>query len=179
MTYGGPEVPPDQPSPESFKLRESGPIIEWVADTFPSSGLLPQDPLLRYKARIFIDVLGSKLISAYHGFAFRDTPVETLIKGIEALQAELVPGTKFAINDQITIADAAAAPFLVRLELVLRNDVGLFAEGEGKKLHELLSTDAKFKRFWSYVLALKERDSVVKTFPEVRMRPEYVALERH
>jgi len=167
IAYGGPEVPPDQPSRESIKLRESAPIIEWVADAFPSAGLLPADPLLRYKSRIITDVVSSKVVGPYNGFAYRgDTPVETFIKGLETLQAELVPDVKYAIADNITIADAAVAPFLLRVELTLRHDLGVFADGEGKKLHELVSTDPKFKRLWSYIQALKERQSVVETFPE-------------
>ncbi|KAH0834663.1 hypothetical protein J3R83DRAFT_10178 [Lanmaoa asiatica] len=41
ITYGGPNVPPEEPSPLSFKLTESYVILEFLADLFPNSGLLP------------------------------------------------------------------------------------------------------------------------------------------
>ncbi|KIJ49537.1 hypothetical protein M422DRAFT_27900 [Sphaerobolus stellatus SS14] len=165
ITFGGPDVPPDQPSPASTKLRESGPIIEWIADSFPKAGLLPEDPLLRYRVRIFTYVIGNKFLPAFNSFVYSDGTAENVIKGLEALQAELVPGVKYAVSDSFTIADAAVAPFLGRLDLLLSNDVGVYEEGAGKKVHEVLSTDKRFERLWNYTQALKERPSIKSTFP--------------
>lgn len=41
ITYGGPNVPPEEPSPLSFKLAESLVILGFLADLFPNSRLLP------------------------------------------------------------------------------------------------------------------------------------------
>ncbi|KAH7925069.1 hypothetical protein BV22DRAFT_465355 [Leucogyrophana mollusca] len=49
ITYGGPDVPPEDPSPLSEKLAESAVVLEFVADIYPESGLLPKDPVLRAK----------------------------------------------------------------------------------------------------------------------------------
>lgn len=166
IAYGGPDVPADQPSPESVKLRESLAIIEWVADQHPDSGLLPKDPLTRYKIRLFTETISSTLTPAYFAFVFRDGPAEALIKGFEAVQDLLPEDTKFAVSNEFTNADVAAAPFLGRLELSLRNDIGVFNPGEGKKLHDLLSKDPKFAKLWKYVASVKERPSFKETFLE-------------
>ncbi|KAF8513133.1 thioredoxin-like protein [Hysterangium stoloniferum] len=166
IAYGGPDVPADQPSPQSIKLRESLPMIEWVADVFPQSKLLPKDPVLRYKIRLFTNVITSKLVSSYHAFLYRGGSADAVIQAFETVQDELNPNTKFAVSDDFTNADVGAAPFLGRVELLLRNDVGVYAQGEGKRLHELLATDPKFHRLWSYIQAVKERDSVKSTLGE-------------
>ncbi|KAF8478281.1 glutathione S-transferase [Gautieria morchelliformis] len=166
IAVGGPEVPADQPSSESIKLRESLAIIEWVADQFPQSALLPKDPLSRYRIRLFTETVSSSLVPAYTAFIFREGTGEALIKALESVQALLPEDAKYAVSNEFTNADVAAAPFLGRLELLLRTDTGVFAPGEGKKLHELLSTGSKFKKLWSYIQALKERESFKETFLE-------------
>ncbi|KAF8578035.1 hypothetical protein K439DRAFT_1648910 [Ramaria rubella] len=166
IAYGGPNVPADQPSPDSNKLRESLAIIEWVADQFPESALLPKDPLTRYKIRLFTETVSSTLVSAYYAFALRGESGEGLIKAFGTVQELLPPDAKYAVSNDFTNADVAAAPFLGRLELTLRNDLGVFAPGEGKKIHELLSKDTKFKKLWSYIQAVKERKSFKDTFFE-------------
>jgi len=166
ITYGGPEVDPEQPSPDSAKLRESLAIIEWTADQYPQSKLLPKDPLIRYKIRLFTETVSSTLTPAYFAFVFRDGPSEALIKALEAVQHLLPEDTKYAVSNDFTNADVAAAPFLGRLELTLRNDVGIFAPGEGKKVHDLLSKDEKFSKLWRYIQAIKERPSFKETFLE-------------
>ncbi|KIJ49538.1 hypothetical protein M422DRAFT_66024 [Sphaerobolus stellatus SS14] len=91
---------------------------------------------------------------------------ENAIKGLEELQAELVPSAKNAVSDNFTIADSAVAPFLLRLDLLSSNDVGVY-EGENTKLYQVLNTKPKFERLWNYILALKERPNVNATFPAV------------
>ncbi|KAG6880625.1 hypothetical protein C0995_005370, partial [Termitomyces sp. Mi166 len=49
ITYGGPIVPPDNPSPESTKLAESLVLLEFIADLSKPGNLLPTDPVLRAK----------------------------------------------------------------------------------------------------------------------------------
>ena len=56
VTYGGPDVPPDQPSSESAKIAESLVLIQFFADLAPESDLLPQDALGKAKVRFFLDV---------------------------------------------------------------------------------------------------------------------------
>ncbi|GJJ14900.1 hypothetical protein Clacol_009170 [Clathrus columnatus] len=177
IAYGGPNVPPDQPSSESIKLRESLLIVEWVADEFPKSNLLPESPLNRYRARLIIDVVATKLVTALNALVFRDGTSEDLIKSIELVQKELVPSAKYALSDQFTIADAASAPFISRVILFLKNDLGVSTEpGQSKGLYDLITQDAKFSRFWSYAQAILERPSVKDVINEVRVPIRYDSL---
>jgi len=165
IAYGGPPVPPDQPSPESVKIAESLVIVEFIADLYPDSKLLPKDPVLRAKARFFIDAVGTKLTPAWHAFLSKGGEPDALFKAIEAIQALLAPNAKYAVNDDFTIADIAIAPFLGRLYLSLQNDIGAYDEGQGLKVYEELQ-GPKYSKFNAYFEAIKARDSFKKTFAE-------------
>lgn len=168
IAYGGPKVPPDQPSPESQKLAESLVLIELVADL--SNSLLPKDPILRAKARFFIEIVSTKLVPTWAGSAFRGESTNTILAGIQAVQALLPPQDGFAVGEW-SIADAAVTPFLARIEVSLKNDLGAFDEGTGRKAWETLQTDPKFERFRKYFGALKSRKSFQDTFDEVSCPP--------
>lgn len=168
LAYGGPDVPPDQPSPDSVKIAESLIIVELVADLFPESSILPKDPILRAKARFFIDAVSTKFSPGWAGFIIRGEDVEALYKGLEALQSLLPEDKTFAVSDEYTIADIAITPFLARLEVTLKNDLGAYKEGEGKKAWEVYQSD-KFAKIRKYFENIKGRTSFKATFDEVRL----------
>ena len=159
-------VAPDQPSPGAFKLVESVVIIEFLADLFPESGLLPADPVARAKARFFITAFDTTVFAGFKGFFFMGAPAATLVDGIDALQ-KLLPATGFAAGEKWSIADIVAAPFLVRIVMLLNNDLGKYPVGEGKKTLEVLR-GAKFNRFNKYLEDLKAQPSFKATWDEVR-----------
>ncbi|TFY78988.1 hypothetical protein EWM64_g5023 [Hericium alpestre] len=163
IAYGGPQVPPDQPSPESTKLAESLVLVEFVADLYPNSKLLPNDPVKRAQARFFIEFVTNKVVSPFFAFSIRGEPAEPLLAGFEALQGQLDKGT-FAVSDDFTIADVALAPFLGRIELLTREDVGLFKEGEGRKVWQEIFEGPRFKRVQDYFKAVSSRPSFKATF---------------
>ncbi|KAI0366061.1 hypothetical protein BV20DRAFT_972253 [Pilatotrama ljubarskyi] len=174
IAYGGPDVPPDQPSPESVKLAESLILVEFVADLFPQSGLLPTDPVLRAKARFFIDGVSTKLVPAWHAFSQGKTSVEDYYKAVEYIQ-DLLPAQGFAVG-QYSIADVAITPFLARAKITLLNDLGGYPEGEGPKiLNELRSGTGRFARFGKYFTDLLERESFKATFDEAYITERYKA----
>lgn len=167
IAYGGPEVPPDQPSPESVKLNESLVLVEFIADLYPESGILPADPVQRAKARLFIDAVSTK----YSPAAFKVThsgegDPEALVQALESLQA-LLPPKGFVIGE-FSIADIAIAPFFARLEVTLSNDLGPWPanSGEGPKLLKLLQ-QPKLARLWEYFREVQSRPSFVSTFDKV------------
>ena len=45
--FGSPKSDPEHPSPESEKIAESLVMLEFVADLYPETGLLPKDPVQR------------------------------------------------------------------------------------------------------------------------------------
>ncbi|TFK39317.1 hypothetical protein BDQ12DRAFT_650393 [Crucibulum laeve] len=169
IAYGGPKVSPDAPVPESQKLAESYVLLEFIADLAP--GLLPSDPVLRAKARFFIETATSKFTPGFAGSVLRGESPEPILTAIEAIQA-LLPAEGFAIGEW-SIADAALTPFFARAEVALKHDAGAFDEGEGKKVYETLQSDPKYERFRKYFKALKERDSFKQTFDEEYIKSAY------
>ncbi|KAI0747175.1 hypothetical protein C8Q80DRAFT_1179843 [Daedaleopsis nitida] len=163
IAYGGPAVPPDQPSPESTKIAESLVLVEFVGDLFPESGIIPKDPVKRAQARFFIEGISSKYTPAWYGFQMRKGSVEEVYKAIEYLQS-LLPEQGFAVGEY-SIADIAISPFLARGRISLLNDIGSWPVGDGPKLWETITT-GKFARFGKYVNDLFARESFKATFDE-------------
>jgi glutathione S-transferase len=110
IAYGGPKVPADQPSPQSIKLAESLILVEFVADLYPQSGLLPSDPVVRAQARFFVDAVSTKLIPAYMAWLRKGESYENFLKGVEAIQALLPQDAPFAVGEAFTVADIAILP---------------------------------------------------------------------
>jgi len=164
VTYGGPIVLPDQPSPESHKIAESLVLLDFVADL--SNSLLPKDPVLRAKARFFINAVSTTLLTSWASVVFSGEPVEKLLASLESIQA-LLPEEGLAVGPEFTIADASIAPFLARVEVVLRNDIGAYDEGTGREAWQALQKDAKYARIREYLGDLKGRESFKQTFFEV------------
>ncbi|CAA7257398.1 unnamed protein product [Cyclocybe aegerita] len=163
IAYGGPDVSPDTPSPDSEKLAESGVLIEFIAELSPVP-LLPQDPVKRAKARFFIETVTSKFTGAFAGALHRGEDPSPLLDAIEVTQ-NLLPPEGFAVGEW-TIADAAVTPFFARAEVALKNDVGKYAEGQGKAVWTKLESDPKFARFRKYLADVKSRASFKETFDE-------------
>jgi hypothetical protein len=84
------------------------------------------------------------------------------------VQELLSPSGGFAVGDHFTIADAAIAPFLGRWELLFRNDVGKYADGEGKRVHEVLFRSERFARLQKYFANISSRPSFKNSFDSVR-----------
>ena len=159
-------MPPDEPSPESVKLVESLVIVEFIADLFPESGILPKDPVTRAKARLFVDVVSTKLCPAQAAVVTNGEDPEQLVQAYEHMQA-LLPPRGFVVGE-FSIADIAIAPFLARNELNLANDQGGFPGGRGigPQILELLRSP-KLSRNQEYSKAVQSHPSFVATFDKV------------
>ncbi|KAL0957907.1 hypothetical protein HGRIS_000088 [Hohenbuehelia grisea] len=158
ITYGGPSVSPDQPSPEAYKLAESTVILEFIADLHPESTLLPTDPKLRASVRFFIYRFGEVIRSALHGPIVKQEPAEVLLDGFEKIQALMQPGNDdFVVGTDFTIADAILIPFVWRLDVWLKNDIGSYPLGDGIKAHKVFAEDPKFAHLRAYFAKAKTR----------------------
>jgi glutathione S-transferase len=142
-------------------------LLEFVADLYPDSGLLPRDPVERARVRFFIDTV-NKLSAPYAAFFIRGEAPDNFIATFAEIQ-ELLQPSGFAVGDHFTIADAALAPFLGRWELELRNDVGKFAEGTGPRVHEVLFQSERFSRLQAYLANIASRQSFKNSFDPVRL----------
>ncbi|KAG2151588.1 uncharacterized protein EDB93DRAFT_1138304 [Suillus bovinus] len=165
VTYGGPNVDPDDPSPLSAKIAESNIILEFLADLYPDSGLLPKDPVLRAKVRFFIDATTKYLEGASYDFIRGQGSYDSVLKGIEFIQGLLEEGKGFAVGDHYTIADACISPHLARLKIVTETDTGKFPVGMGYKLGEELK-GPKFAKFTKYVQRMLDRPSLKQIHDE-------------
>ena len=130
---------------------------------------------MRAKARFFIDAVGTKFSPGFFAFVFRGESADVVFNGAEAIQALLPDDKKFAVSDDFTIADAAFAPFLGRAIVSLRDDIGAFAPGEGKKAYDVLNSP-RFSKLIKYYNALETRNSFKSTFAEVSAQ---VQSDRH
>lgn len=166
--YGSPKSHPESPSPESAKLTESVVLLEFVADLYPDSGLLPKDPVQRARVRFFIDVVSNKVLPPYIAFFLRGEAPDSFIAAAAEIQ-ELLSPSGFAVGDHFTIADAALAPFLGRWELNFRNDVGKYPEGAGSRVHEVLFQSERFARLQKYFTNISSRQSFKNSFDSVRV----------
>ncbi|KAJ6570997.1 glutathione S-transferase [Mycena vulgaris] len=171
--YGGPQVSPDQPSPDSVKIAESLILVEFVADLHPASALLPKDPVLRAQARFFIDVVSTKFIPAYVSAVLRGQSFDAVWDALEALQSLLPADKPFVVGDEFTAADIAIAPFLARMEVVLKNDIGAYKAGEGTKAAEYFFAGGRFARLLQYFAAIKARESFKTTFNAEGIKASY------
>ncbi|KAG1758777.1 thioredoxin-like protein [Suillus occidentalis] len=165
VTYGGPNVDPDDPSPLSAKIAESDVILEFLAELYPDSGLLPKDPISRAKVRFFIDATHKHLEGPLFDFIRGREPYENALKGIEFIQGLLEEGEDFAVGKHYTIADACISPHLARLKIVTETDLGKFPAGMGYKLGEELK-GPKFIKLMKYVQRMLERPSLKQSYDE-------------
>jgi len=161
IAYGGPDVPPEDPSTESQKIAESYVLLEFFAD-ISEVPLLPKDPVLRAKARFFVETVTPKFTGAYQAALSRGEDPEGLLPVIEIIQ-NLLPAQGYAVGEW-SIADAAVTPFFARAETTFKNDIGKFEEGKGSATWKKIETDDKYARFKKYYTDLKNRESFKETF---------------
>lgn len=167
LTYGGPQVPPTEPSPESVKIPESMVIVEFIADLFPSSGLVPTNPVERAKLRLFLDFVNTKLFPTLSAPLYSaNTSVEQVLQGVESLQKILPDHGAYALGDTFTIADIAVVVLLCRLEIIFAHDLGKLPVGEAPKIYNALRNEPKYAKYRRYYDVLKKRESFKKTFAQ-------------
>ncbi|KZT63357.1 hypothetical protein DAEQUDRAFT_147094 [Daedalea quercina L-15889] len=171
IAYGGSQTLPDVPQPDSVKLAESLVLVEFVADLYPDSGLLPQCPVLRAKARFFVNAVCSELLSAWDDFFRHGHSMDAFLLQLERVQGLMPPDGGFAIGPFST-ADAVIAPWLGRMHIALENEVGGYPVGEGKKALEELALPrfARLRRYWEGV---RTRSSFRNTFDEEYVTKAY------
>ena len=156
---------------------ESLVLVEFIADLFPESGIVPKDPVLRAKARLFVNAVSTKLGPAMSAGLYRGENPEQLVQAYEAVQA-LLPPQGFAAGE-FSIAEIAIAPFLARIQLNLANDLGGFLanEGTGPKILELLQAP-KLARLQEYFKDIQAHPSFAATFDEVRSSVKLGVFDR-
>ncbi|KAG8773879.1 hypothetical protein FRC12_002276 [Ceratobasidium sp. 428] len=173
IAYGGPPTDPDKPSDESVKLAESVVLVEFISDLYPQAKLMPDTPIGRAQVRFFVDFVSCRLLPAFFAFVFKGDVGIALTSALEVIQQRLPRNNTFFGGDKPNVADIAVAPFLARIQLQLKHDLGMFPEGEGLKLYDLLFKDERFHVLKEYINALMARESFKKTFDEEYLLAKY------
>lgn len=131
--------------------------------------LLPKDPILRAKARFFIESVCSKLVPAFFNVHIRGEHPSSILSAIDILQ-DLLPedGSKFALGNGVwSMADCAVTTVMVRVEVGLSNDLGAYDEGEGRKAWESVMKEERYAKFRRWFGDVKARKSFLETWDEV------------
>ncbi|RPD55605.1 hypothetical protein L226DRAFT_614759 [Lentinus tigrinus ALCF2SS1-7] len=164
LVYGGPKLNPgDAPSADTLQIPESLVILEFLADLLPSAKLLPADPALRVKARLFAQAVEPKLRPAFMAFFLQGAPQETLLEPLDSLQ-RMLPPEGYAVGEW-SIADAAFTPFLMRINAMLKIKPPTVQEGYLEQVTEALHSP-RFERLQKYVSENIARSSMAKTWDE-------------
>ncbi|KAJ7290478.1 hypothetical protein C8J57DRAFT_1029630, partial [Mycena rebaudengoi] len=109
----------------------------------------------------------------YSSGTLRGESFEPFFDALGILEDLLSPNATFAISDEYTAADIAITPFLVRTEVALKNDIGAYKEGEGKKAYDVIFSGERFARISKYFNAIKARESFAATFDEDYIKEGY------
>lgn len=179
ISYGGPDVAADQPSPNSQKIAESGVLLELFAELSASTTnkesvtLLPKDLIQRARARFFIETVTPKLYGPFSSSLRSGEDPAKFLEGIEVLQSLLPKNNGYAVGEW-SIADAAVTPFLARAEVAFSNDLGTYEEGKGAAMWKLLQEDSRYERFRKYFAGVKSRASFKDTFDSVGYFLNYI-----
>lgn len=155
-----------QPSP----LYESTVICEYLDEAYPSHGprLLPADPYVRARMRIWIDWITSRFLPSYHRFlqcqdadGIARARAEFLAL-VREFAAEMHAEGPFFLGAEPALIDFLLAPWAVRLWVFdhFKGGVGAPEEGQGGE------DEAVWRRWRTWVRAVGERRSVRETTSE-------------
>lgn len=101
-------------------LYESNIINEYIDERFPHPQLMPADPVMRARARLFLyrfeQELFSHIGSIMHGGQKAAEKARTLIRDNLAQTAPLFAKQKHMLGDEFSMLDVAIAPLLWRLD---------------------------------------------------------------
>ena len=156
-------------------LYESTVICEFLEDAYPDHGikLLPDDPYVRARMRIWTDFVGTRIIPAFHRF-LQFQPGQQGDKTIEDVRKEFLETLRqfaeamdddgpFFVGKEPTLVDFVLAPWATRLwvfDHYKEGGLGLPDEGEARDQEK---DWAKWRK-WSG--AVKERKSIIETTSE-------------
>ena len=147
-----------------MQIPESLIILEFLVDILPSAKLLPADPALRAKARLFIQVVETKLLTGFIECLFKGNPAETLLEALESIQ-RMLPPEGHAVGEW-SIADAALAPYLMQVHAIVKLNPATLQEGVAAQITEALRSP-RFERLHKYLSDNIARPSMAKTWDEV------------
>ena len=116
--------------------------------------------------RLFVAYFEAKFVEgAFNAVFMRGESTRVILDALVDLQDRL-PAAGFACGSW-SMAEMAAAPFLVRTWMMLEHEIGKYPLGEGKEAIAALRTD-RYARVVGYVEDIKAHPSFKNTWVEVR-----------
>ncbi|KAH9894941.1 hypothetical protein C8Q73DRAFT_479743 [Cubamyces lactineus] len=121
--------------------------------------LLPSDLVVCAKARLFINIFETKVFKPSEAFFLLYTEGSDsgrdLLEGLDALQAALPPSGLAVGGRQWTNADSAVAPFLIRMDMMLKHGIGRYPQSEGLEVRKAWQGQ-RLARLTKYIADIKE-----------------------
>ena len=101
-------------------LYEANIINEYIDERFPHPQLMPPDPVMRGRARLFLHRFEQEIYSQVdqieHGVAKSADRARMVIRDNLTQLSQILSHQKFLLNDEFSMLDVAIAPLLWRLE---------------------------------------------------------------
>lgn len=101
-------------------LYESNIINEYIDERFPHPQLMPADPVMRARARLFLFRFEQELFTQVqileHGTAKQQEKAKVIIKENLTQIAPIFAKQKYMLGEEFSMLDVAVAPLLWRLE---------------------------------------------------------------
>ncbi|CAD6889112.1 unnamed protein product [Tilletia controversa] len=155
-------------------VPESAVIANYVAEVYPESGLLPDDPLQRARVRYVIERALQLILRNYPSAVFKReaegvNALYSSLEQVEKLFNSISATGPFIFGDKLTLADIATAPFLARIVAVTDPNLGLISsELISPSIPERVQTE--LPRLREFLDAVKARPSWKDTFDEEHVR---------
>jgi len=101
-------------------LYEANIINEYIDERFPHPQLMPPDPVMRGRARLFLHRFEQEIYSQIepieHGVAKSADKARAVIRDNLTQLAQILTNQKFLLGDEFSMLDVAIAPLLWRLD---------------------------------------------------------------
>jgi RNA polymerase-associated protein len=101
-------------------LYEANIINEYIDERFPHPQLMPPDPVMRGRARLFLhrfeQEIYSQIETIEHGVAKSADKARAVIRDNLTQLAQILSNQKFLLGDEFSMLDVAIAPLLWRLD---------------------------------------------------------------
>ena len=153
-------------------IYESDVCVQYINDAWPADGeLFPSDPYERALVRMWAHRVEKQIVQPFYAMLMkesesgRDQAKTDILKGILDISAAMSDAGPFFLGKTFGYVDIMLAPFAQRIELVLRR-VRYFE----------VPTTADFSRYHVWFAAVKQVDTVVKTFHSEEKLVELYAL---
>jgi len=164
---------PVGPTGKGRPLFESNIICEYLDEVYDDESkygpsLLPEDPYMRARCRVWIDFAGSRIVPGFYRWIQHqpereysiDDARKELFGHLKTFVKEMDPTGPFFLGERFSMVDVCLAPWLIRLFLIEHykpGGLGIPAEGEGGEDEEI------WKRWRVWAKAVEGRRSVKET----------------